>query len=132
MQNDTALPLTTCLSNYPIRPGEHMGRNPNDSGFSIRLTPHPSLRTELLDLLYSSQDVGRNLPILKFRLPILECGSPDYSVRSREHIGWNREADLLGGFEINDEFKLSWLLDGKVGGLCTFEDFIHVTGGTAR
>jgi hypothetical protein len=31
----TALPLTTCLPNYPIRPGEHMPRNPNDSGFSI-------------------------------------------------------------------------------------------------
>ena len=56
----------------------------------------------------------------------LHC-SPDHSVRSRQHIWRDRQADLLGGFEIDDELKLLRLLDGKVSGLGAFEDLVHVS-----
>ena len=35
----------------------------------------------------------------------------DDPVRS-QHIWWNRQIDLFGGFEIDDEFKLRRLLHG--------------------
>jgi hypothetical protein len=41
------------------------------------------------------------------------CGfsvSLDYLVCSRQHIGRNRPADLLGGFQIDDKLELSRLL----------------------
>ena len=37
-------------------------------------------------------------------------GSLDYFVRSRQHVGRNREANLLGCFQIDDEFELGRLL----------------------
>lgn len=40
--------------------------------------------------------------------------SPNYPVRPRQHIRRDRQADLLGGFEVDDEFKLDRLLDGKI------------------
>src|SRR5262245_55183180 len=43
----------------------------------------------------------------------------DHPVRSRQHIRRNRQTDLFGGFEINDELKLRRLLDWKIGGLGT-------------
>ena len=51
--------------------------------------------------------------------------SPDYPIRSRQHIGRNREADLFGGFEVDRQLELLWLLDGYVGGLCPLEQFVH-------
>ena len=33
------------------------------------------------------------------------------TVRPRQHVGRNRQADLLRGFEIDYKFKLYWLLD---------------------
>ena len=41
----------------------------------------------------------------------------DHSIRSRQHIWRNREADLLGRFEIDHQLKLCRLFDRKVGGL---------------
>ena len=55
---------------------------------------------------------------------------PYYLVRPRQHIRWNRQADLLGGFEIDDELEFYWLLYRKISRLGTFEDFVNVGGGT--
>jgi len=41
-------------------------------------------------------------------------------VRSRQHVGRNRQADLLGRLQIDNELKLCWLLHGQVGGLRAF------------
>ena len=41
----------------------------------------------------------------------------------------NRHADLLGGFEIDDELKLRRLLDGQVGGLGAFQDPVDKVSG---
>jgi hypothetical protein len=44
--------------------------------------------------------------------------SPNDSIRSRQDFWWDRYADLLGGFQIDDELKLHRLFDGDVGGFC--------------
>ena len=45
----------------------------------------------------------------------------DHPIRPHQHIRRNRQADLLGGFKIDHEFKLHRLLDGQVLRLCPFE-----------
>ena len=44
----------------------------------------------------------------------------DDPVRPHQHVGRNRQADLLGGFQIDDELELGRLLDGEIGGLGAF------------
>jgi hypothetical protein len=46
----------------------------------------------------------------------------DHFVRPYQHIRWNCQANLLGGFQIDDQLKLHRLLDRKIRGLGTFED----------
>ena len=41
-------------------------------------------------------------------------------IRPRQHIWRNRQADLLGGFQIDDEFKFRRLLDGQISRLGPF------------
>jgi hypothetical protein len=48
-------------------------------------------------------------------LPLTIHPLPYHSVRPDQHIRRDREADLLGGFEIEEQFKLHRLLDGQVG-----------------
>ena len=55
----------------------------------------------------------------------------DYLVRSREHIRRNRQADLLRGFQVDDELKFLWLLDGQIGGFGTLKDLVHKNGGAS-
>ena len=38
---------------------------------------------------------------------------------------------MFGRLEVDCEFKLRWLLDGKIGRLGAFEDLVHVSGGAA-
>ena len=45
-------------------------------------------------------------------------------IRPRQHVRRNRQADLLGGFEIDDELELRRLLDGKIGGLGAFQNLV--------
>ena len=46
--------------------------------------------------------------------------SPNHLVRPCQYIGRNDEADLFGGFEINDQLEFLGPLDGQVGGFCAF------------
>src|SRR6476620_11121849 len=39
----------------------------------------------------------------------------DHFIRPRQHVGWNRHADLLRGLEVDDELKLCRLLHRQVG-----------------
>jgi len=41
----------------------------------------------------------------------------DHFIRPRQHIRRNRQADLVGGFQINDQLKLYRLLNRKISGL---------------
>src|SRR5262245_62979233 len=55
----------------------------------------------------------------------------DYLVGEREQLVWSREAQRLGGFEIDDELESRRLLDRQVGRTCTLEDFSGVDPGPA-
>src|SRR5262249_12737546 len=54
----------------------------------------------------------------------------DDPIRPRQHLRWNRQAYLVGGFEIDDELELYRLFYGKVSSLAAFQDFIHKGSGT--
>ena len=52
--------------------------------------------------------------------------STNHFVRPHQHVRRNRQADLLGGFQIDDELELRRLLHRKISGLGAFEDFVHI------
>jgi hypothetical protein len=47
--------------------------------------------------------------------------SLDQLIRPCYHIRWNRQADLLGSLQVNDQFELLWLFDGEVRWLRSLE-----------
>ena len=50
-----------------------------------------------------------------------------------EEDGWgDREAEGLGGLEVDDQLELHWLLHGKVGRLRDFQYFVHVGRGATK
>jgi hypothetical protein len=55
--------------------------------------------------------------------------SLDYFVRPVQHRLWNCEADLLGGFQIDDELKLLRLLHGEIRWLRALQNLVHVNSG---
>jgi hypothetical protein len=55
--------------------------------------------------------------------------SLDHSIRPRQHVGRNREADLLRGLEIDDELELDWLFHRQLSGLSAFQNLVHVRSG---
>ena len=59
--------------------------------------------------------------------PLVFLPSLDHLIRSREHVRWNRHADLLGGLQIDHELKLLRLFHREIGWLGTLQDFVHVT-----
>src|SRR5215471_624158 len=56
--------------------------------------------------------------------------SPNHPIRPRQHGGWNRDANLLCRFQIDDELKLRRLLYRQIGGLRTFQDLVNISGST--
>src|SRR5262245_13786234 len=64
--------------------------------------------------------------------PLLHAGLSrrilDHLIRPHQHIRWYRDADLLGGYQVNHELKLRGLLDWQIGGLSAFENFVYVGG----
>ena len=53
------------------------------------------------------------------------------SIRPVQYIRRNRQADLLGSFEIDDELKLHRLFDGQVGGIRSVKDYGWTIGAAA-
>ena len=51
------------------------------------------------------------------------------SVRPHEHVGRNREADLLCSLQVDDQLELHWLLRGEISGLPTLQDLVYIDGG---
>ena len=49
-------------------------------------------------------------------------------IRPIQHRLWNRQADCLGGFEVDHQLELRRLLDWQIGGLGSLEDLVHVGG----
>ncbi len=59
-------------------------------------------------------------------------GSLDHSIGPRQHVGRNRQAELLSGFEIDHQLKLCGLLDGQFGRLGTLENLVDVESKTLK
>jgi hypothetical protein len=81
---------------------------------------------------YSEQKVV--LPFVRIdvcRFDLISTRSLDHFIRSHQNLLRNRETDLLRSLEIDHQLKLRRLLDGKLGGLCAFQDLVHVRGCTA-
>src|SRR5712692_2876112 len=62
---------------------------------------------DLLFMLFSS-NLKSAIENLKFRHAsrLTIHPSPNYFVHSHQHVRWNRQADLLGGFQFDDEFMI--------------------------
>jgi hypothetical protein len=77
-------------------------------------------------MLYSAPATGDGSPPRRSSVDLL-----NHLIRPLQERRRDREAERLGGLEVDDQFVLSRLLDGQVGGLGAFEDLVHVTGGAA-
>src|SRR5262245_49726539 len=53
----------------------------------------------------------------------------DHVVGPKEHRLRDRQAEGLGGLEVDDELELGGLLDGQVGGLGASQDLVDENGG---
>ena len=71
-----------------------------------------------------AESFGFGLPI--FDSPHSSRPSPNYLVRSCQHVRRDGQADLPGIVEIDNELKFGRLLDREVGGLGAFEDLVDV------
>src|ERR1041385_7286225 len=52
--------------------------------------------------------------------------SSNHPIGPRQHLLWNRHADLFGSFEIDHQLKFRRLLNGEIRGLGSLEDFVYV------
>ena len=48
----------------------------------------------------------------------------DHLIRSIKRRLRNRQADLVGRFEVDHQFELRWLLDGQIGWLGSLQDSV--------
>ena len=56
----------------------------------------------------------------------------NHPIRPHQHIGRDRQADLLGRFQIDDELELDRLLDRQIGGLRALQNLVHIGSGAAE
>ena len=63
--------------------------------------------------------------------PSLECLDPslDHLIRPLQERRRDRQAERLGGLEVDHQLELRRLLDGQVAGLGALEDLVDVGGG---
>src|SRR5438552_15875771 len=61
---------------------------------------------------------------------LVEHGLLDNLIRPSEYWRRDLQTKLLRRLEVDHQFELGWLLDGKVSGLGAFEDLVHIGGGT--
>src|SRR5947207_6051287 len=52
----------------------------------------------------------------------------DHLIRPKKNRLRNRQADLLGGFQIDDQLEFCWLLHRQITRLPAFEDLVNVSG----
>src|SRR5262249_12013904 len=77
-----------------------------------------------------TRSVSSSPSSIHFAFLIFTFALLDHLIRSVQHRLRNRQADLLGCFEIDNEIELLWLLHREVGGLGSFQNLIYVCGGT--
>src|SRR5215831_1993178 len=52
----------------------------------------------------------------------------DHLIGSCKQRWRNRQPEGLRSLEVDDQFKLGWLLDGEISGLGSLQDLVHVNG----
>src|SRR5580704_14499229 len=62
----------------------------------------------------------------------LRCRLLDHLIRPLQERRRDREAEGLGGLEVDDELELGGLLDGKVAGFRALEDAVDVSCGSSK
>src|SRR5262249_39779562 len=60
-----------------------------------------------------------------------ESRSLNYFIRAQQQFLRNRDAEGLGGVEVDDQCKLHRLSDRKIGGICTAKDAVDGIGAHA-
>jgi hypothetical protein len=50
-------------------------------------------------------------------------------IRPCQYVWRDRQTDLLGSFQVDNQLELRRLLNGNIGSLGTFKDLVHVCGG---
>jgi hypothetical protein len=78
------------------------------------------IRKRYVNLDWLSSNPLKSLGLTRSSISDLFSVLLDHLIRSRQHIRWNRQAHLLGCFQIDDELELRRLLDGQVGRLGAF------------
>ena len=73
-----------------------------------------------------------NFGFVRFALLLTLHALPNYPIRPRQNFGRDRQADLLGGFEINHELELQRLLHGQVGGFGSFQNLVDENRGALK
>jgi hypothetical protein len=71
-------------------------------------------------------------PVALLPYTLLLTALSDHLIRPHQHIGWNGEADLLGGFQVDHELKLHRLLHRQVVGRSAFQNLVDVGSGAAE
>jgi hypothetical protein len=89
------------------------------SGHGVPREPKPLLKREAKPTVPTSQ------------WGIRHCGSLDHLVRQEQDGRWDREAQRLGGLQVDDQLKFRGLLHRQVGGLGALEDLVHIGGRAA-
>src|SRR5262245_39269849 len=69
--------------------------------------------------------------LIRYSLPVYPGACLTHSIRSCQHIRRNRQADLLGGFQVDNELKFLRLLHRQVGSLGAFQNLVYIGGGPA-
>src|SRR5262245_36209605 len=53
----------------------------------------------------------------------------NHLIRPRQNVGWNYQADLIRGLEVDVKFELGWLLDWEIGGCSPFQNLVDEGSG---
>src|SRR3972149_2925931 len=67
-----------------------------------------------------------NITAVLFRDSLTSHSSPNNFIRSRQHVGRNRQGDLLRRFEVESQFKLIDGLDPQIPWMSTGHEFLNI------
>src|SRR5262245_29496414 len=70
-------------------------------------------------------------PLSRLDTPHSPFFSLDHLIRPRQHIGRNRQADLICRFQIYHKVELGRLLDRQISGLCPLQNLLDKGGRSA-
>src|ERR1700730_12465568 len=117
-------PITN-VNHHSKLPSFEGGREPINTGWSadVRFEAHYGLKPDTAPCPKSATS------------GLMHCSNEglfDHLVSAGKHTGQDSQAYGFGGFQIDDEFKLSWLFYGRIGRVRAFQYLIDVGGCPAK